>query len=88
MNKPIETNMLTLPREALVAGMDVVNLLVTVRLADSASDARRLIRHAEARLNGRLVAHEGETAGIDDLDAQGTLRLSAGLHREALIWAA
>jgi len=88
MNKPIETNMLTLPREALVAGMDVVNLLVTVRLADSASDARRLIRHAEARLNGRLVAHEGETAGIDDLDAQGTLRLSAGQHREALVWAA
>ena len=88
MTNQTETNMLTLPREALVAGMDVVNLLVTVRLAESASDARRLIRHAEARLNGRVVAHEGETAGLEDLDAQGTLRLSAGRPREALVWAA
>lgn len=79
---------LDLPREALLHGMDLVDLLVTARLADNRSDARRLIRTAKARLNGRVVAHEGVTAGLDDLDKNGQLRLTAGQNRERLVRAA
>lgn len=79
---------LDLPREALLHGMDLVDLLVTARLADNRSDARRLIRTAKARLNGRVVAHEGVTAGLDDLDKNGLLRLATGQNRERLVRAA
>ncbi|WP_430395666.1 hypothetical protein [Ferrovibrio sp.] len=82
----IET--LDLPREALRQGMDLVDLLVTTRLANDRSDARHLIRSAKARMNGRVVAHEGVTAGLDDLDINGLLRLTAGDGTEMLVRAA
>ncbi len=80
-----KTAPLDLPREALAQGMDLVDLLVTARLAETRSDARHLIRSAKARLNGRVVAHEGVTAGLDDLDANGQLRLTAGQNQERLV---
>jgi|GEM_PF-4457664 len=79
---------LDLPREALRQGMDMVDLLVTTRLAANRSDARHLIRSAKARLNGRVVAHEGVTAGLSDLDADGLLRLATNDMNERLVRAA
>jgi tyrosyl-tRNA synthetase len=68
--------------------MDLVDLLVTTRLAANTSDARRLIRSAKARLNGRVVAHEGVTAGLADLDDDGLLRLATNDVNERLVRAA
>ncbi|WP_428246017.1 hypothetical protein [Ferrovibrio sp.] len=84
----VSNETLDLPREALRQGMDLVDLLVTTRLANDRSDARHLIRSAKARLNGRVVAHEGVIAGLDDLDTNGLLRLAAGDGAEMLVRAA
>lgn len=72
------SRILDLPREALASGMDMIDLLITTGLAATSSDARHLIRSAQARLNGRVIPHEGVSATLTDLDAQGFLRLSAG----------
>lgn len=72
-----QSHTLDLPREALAAGMDLIDLLVAAGLAATATDARRLVRSAQARLNGRVIPHEGVTANLNDLNSFGFLELSA-----------
>lgn len=81
------TQMLELPRAALKAGMELVDLLICSGLAASPSDARHMIRRHQARMNGRVIAHEGEVANENDLDTDGRLDLSAGDGRRAMILA-
>ncbi len=72
-------------RDALEAGIPVVDLLVAAGLAASKGEARRLIKGAGARLNDGAIADEAARATTADLNADGILKLSAGKKRHALV---
>jgi tyrosyl-tRNA synthetase len=78
-----------LPRVALGAGeipeggMPVVQLLVRSGLAASGKEARRLIAEGGARLDDRPLTDPGLT--LDAAALAGTLKLSAGKKRHALV---
>ncbi|HXZ01361.1 MAG TPA: tyrosine--tRNA ligase [Stellaceae bacterium] len=73
------------PRAALERGVGVLELLVDSGLAASKGEARRLIRQGGARLNDRAIASETQLAGLADIGAEGTIKLSAGKKRHALV---
>jgi tyrosyl-tRNA synthetase len=76
---------LEIPRAELEHGIAAVELLARSGLAASKGEARRLIKQGGARLNDRAIAAETETVGIGDITADGTITLSAGKKRHALV---
>ena len=75
---------LTLPRDEIPeAGIPVVQLLVRAGLAASGKEARRLIAEGGARLDDRPLTDPGLT--FDAAALAGTLKLSAGKKRHALV---
>ena len=74
-----------IPRSRLDAGIPVYALLHEAGLAKSNSEARRLIRGGGARVNDTPVRDETGTVGPGDLTTKGTIKLSAGRKRHALI---
>ena len=74
-----------LPRTRLDAGVPLYDLLREAGLAKSNSEARRLIRGGGARVNDERFRDETGTVGPDDLTADGTIKLSAGRKRHALV---
>jgi tyrosyl-tRNA synthetase len=73
------------PRAALERGIGVVELFARTGLAASNSEVRRLIRGGGARLNDIVVSDEARIVSLDDLGAQGAVKLSAGRKRHALV---
>ena len=76
---------LELPRAELEAGTPCIDILVRAGLAASKGEARRLIRNGGVKLNDRPVRDETARADAADLDAEGTLMLSAGKKRYLLV---
>ncbi|MFO1189206.1 MAG: tyrosine--tRNA ligase [Alphaproteobacteria bacterium] len=76
---------MAVPRASLAGGIAVVNLLCDSGLAASKGEARRLIRNGGARINGQPIEDETFAVSIADLDDQGTIKLSAGKKRHAII---
>ncbi|HZB90447.1 MAG TPA: tyrosine--tRNA ligase [Stellaceae bacterium] len=74
-----------LPRAELERGIAAIDLLARSGLAPSKSEARRLIKQGGARLNDRTIAVDTQSVGIADLSADGTIKLSAGKKRHALV---
>ena len=74
-----------IPRSRLDAGISVYALLHEAGLAKSNSEARRLIRGGGARVNDTPVRDETGTVGPGDLTTKGTIKLSAGRKRHALV---
>jgi tyrosyl-tRNA synthetase len=72
-------------RAELARGIAAVELLALSGLAASKGEARRLIKQGGARLNDRAIAAETETVGLGDVTADGTIKLSAGKKRHALV---
>ena len=72
-------------RSRLDAGIPVYDLLREAGLAKSNSESRRLIRGGGARVNDERFADETGTVGPGDLTADGTIKLSAGRKRHALV---
>jgi tyrosyl-tRNA synthetase len=74
-----------LPRARLAAGIPAFELLHEAGLAESRTEARKLIKGGGGRLNDKPIA--GDTATVDesDLDSSGTLKLSAGRKRHVLV---
>jgi tyrosyl-tRNA synthetase len=73
------------PHAALEHGIGVVELFARAGLAASNGEARRLIRGGGARLNDTVIADERQVVTLVDLGGEGTLKLSAGRKRHALI---
>jgi tyrosyl-tRNA synthetase len=69
----------------LKEGRSFIQYLQRAGLAASLGEARRLIRGGGARLNDVPVADENRLVTLDDLDADGTAKLSAGKKRHALL---
>ena len=66
-------------------GIPLYDLLREAGLAKSNSEARRLIRGGGARVNDERFGDETGTVGSDDLTAEGTVKVSAGRKRHALV---
>jgi len=75
----------TLPAAELDAGIAVVDLLVSAGLAASKGEARRLIRGGGARVNDQPVTDEAARTGSAAFGSDGTLKLTAGKKRHALV---
>lgn len=74
-----------LPRARLAAGIAAFELLHEAGLAESRNEARKLIKGGGGRLNDRPIDADTATVGERDLDASGTLKLSAGRKRHVLV---
>ena len=72
-------------RSRLDSGIPLYDLLRETGLAKSNSEARRLIRGGGARLNDERFGDETGTVGPDQLTPDGTIKLSAGRKRHALV---
>jgi tyrosyl-tRNA synthetase len=72
-------------RAELERGIPVFELLHRAGLAPSKGEARRLVKAGGARLNDAAIDDEMRPVTSADLDAGGTIKLSAGKKRHALI---
>jgi tyrosyl-tRNA synthetase len=70
---------------ALEAGRPLIDLLVEAGLCASKSEARRLIRGGGSKLNDATVVDEARIVSAADLGRDGTVKLSAGKKRHALL---
>jgi len=77
-----------LSRAELQAGIAAFELLRQAGLAASNGEARRLIRQGGGRINDRAIGDETRTVTLDDVTAEGVIKLSAGKKRHALVRAA
>jgi tyrosyl-tRNA synthetase len=74
-----------LPRARFAAGIPAFELLHEAGLAESRTEARKLIKGGGGRLNDKPIASDTATVGESDLDSSGTLKLSAGRKRHVLV---
>jgi tyrosyl-tRNA synthetase len=74
-----------LARVELRAGIAAFELMRRAGLAASNGEARRLIRQGGGRVNDRIVEDEQRQITLDDLTADGVIKLSAGRKRHALV---
>jgi len=74
-----------IPRAEIAAGMPAFELLHRAGLAASKGEARRVIKGGGGYLNDKPIASETETIGADAVGPAGTLKLSSGRKRHALI---
>jgi tyrosyl-tRNA synthetase len=72
-------------RSELGGGVPAFELLRRAGLAKSNGEARRLIKGGGARINDVAIDDELRSVGLDDLDAEGCIKLSAGRKRHALV---
>jgi tyrosyl-tRNA synthetase len=73
------------PKAELAAGIPILDLLVRAGLAASKSEARRLVQGKGAKLNDATI--EDDTLRVTDaaLSSDGTLKLTVGKKRHALV---
>ena len=76
---------IAVPRDRLVHGVPLVELLVNAGLATSNGEARRLIRGGGARLNDVVISTEAQVISLADVADGGAIKLSAGRKRHALV---
>jgi tyrosyl-tRNA synthetase len=72
-------------REKLAAGIPAFELFHEAGLADSRTEARKLIKGGGGRLNDKPIAADTAVVNEKDLDSSGTLKLSAGRKRHVLV---
>ena len=72
-------------RARFAAGIAAFELMHEAGLAESRTEARKLIKGGGGRLNDQPIAVDTATVGERDLDSSGTLKLSAGRKRHVLV---
>jgi tyrosyl-tRNA synthetase len=73
------------PRAELQNGIPLIDLLRRAGLAASNGEARRLIQQAGVSVNDQVARDAALTIGTSDLNAEGTIKLSKGKKKHALI---
>ncbi len=73
------------PRAEIEAGIAVLDLFVRANLAASKGEARRLVQGKGARLNDAVVESDALVVGRAHIAADGTIKLTAGKKRHALV---
>ena len=72
-------------RGDLESGILAAAAFATAGLAQSNGEGRRLIKQGAARVNDALVSDQNATLSLSDLKEDGTIKLSAGKKRHALL---
>jgi tyrosyl-tRNA synthetase len=75
----------SVPRAQLTAGVAAFELFHQAGLAQSRTEARKLIKGGGGRLNDQPIASDTAVIKDSDLAADGTLKLSAGRKRHVLV---
>ncbi len=75
---------ITVGKDFLENGIDVVELLVETGLCSSKGDARRLIKGGGARINDVQVSSIDQTASLADMNSD-HIKVSSGKKRHALV---
>ena len=75
----------SIARASLETGQPLFVLFRDAGLSPSSSEARKLIRGGGARVNDRQVSEESRMLTLADMNAEGTIKLSAGRKRHVLI---
>ncbi|MGP1396924.1 MAG: tyrosine--tRNA ligase [Inquilinaceae bacterium] len=73
------------PRSELAEGIPAFQMFRRAGLAASNGESRRLIQGGGGRINDRRVDADDRPVRLDDLDADGLIKLSAGKKRHALV---
>ena len=73
------------PRAELSAGIAAFDLLHRAGLSSSRGEARRLIKGGGGRINDSVIQDEDQLITLENLGAEGIIKLSAGKKRHALI---
>jgi tyrosyl-tRNA synthetase len=76
---------LEVSRGELEAGIAAYELFCRAGLTASNGEARRLIKGGGGRLNNRQIVDETAMVGLADSDEDGSIKLSAGKKRHALV---
>lgn len=76
---------ITIDTSRLSEGIQVVDLFVDAGLAKSKSEARRLIKGGGAKINDSKIEAEDQVTSSADLTEDGTIKLSAGKKKHALV---
>ncbi|MBR71706.1 MAG: tyrosine--tRNA ligase [Rhodospirillaceae bacterium] len=75
--------------ENFTSGLSLIELMADSRyglhLAKSKSEARRIIRGGGAKINNNTITDEMKLVTLNDFDKDGTLKISAGKKRHALV---
>ena len=71
--------------DVLARGLPAFELFVRAGLAASNGEARRLIKGGGARLNDAVIQSETQAVSLNDLDAAGQAKLSAGRKRHVMV---
>ena len=74
-----------IPRDELEAGIPAFDLLRRCGLGTSGGEARRLIKGGGARVNDVVITEDTQAITLQDLGSDGTIKMSAGKKRHALI---
>ncbi|MDQ4060927.1 MAG: tyrosine--tRNA ligase [Pseudomonadota bacterium] len=74
-----------IPRDSLAEGLGLLTAFVRAELVASNSEARRQVRGGGLRVNDQVVQDEGASLGLDDLTAEGVIKLSLGRKRHVLL---
>jgi tyrosyl-tRNA synthetase len=69
----------------LKAGIPILDLLTEAGLCASKGEARRLIRQNGVKLNDAGISNELQSIGLNDVNADGVIKLSVGKKRHALV---
>ena len=72
-------------REELSAGIGILNAATLAGLVASTSDARRQIKGGALRVNGVAVTGDRAQIALEDLNADGVIKLSLGKKRHVLL---
>ena len=73
-----------LPRSEFAAGMTVAVLFVRAGLAGSNGEVRRAVANNAVRINDKPIGDAHRTVTLDDLNADGVVKLSLGKKKHAL----
>ena len=76
---------IALPRHELDAGIAAFALLQRAGLCKSNGEARRLIKGGGARLNDAVIDDEQQIVTANDTNTDGSIKLSAGKKRHAVV---
>jgi tyrosyl-tRNA synthetase len=76
---------LEVARDRLADGVPLFELLREAEMAASGGEARRLIKGGGARVNDAKVSDQNLSVSLDDVGAEGVIKISAGKKRHALV---
>jgi len=74
-----------IPKEELAKGIGILNASIRAGLVASTSDARRQIKGGALRVNDVAAADERALITLDNLNAEGVIKLSLGKKRHVLL---